>query len=505
MDERRNQPEYADSQLKWRYNFTKVVFTFWKTVKMYGGENERIDEEITSFRNVLDFFFKTQEELQIIFDGIDVKINHKHRLRGRRADDVYFEDLYDLFISICLSEIVFTKGVTNEELLALFRTIGKFPLGREPKVKTYERLLSMIPEELPHVKLQPYDPEEAGNLPIFSPSQRLANIYTILAEEFVEQRELFKTNETLPLKVIERSIQDLLTILLNNMHGKVWDFALMLATTKAYKDSLSAAEAVNRVFLAAMVSLVLSFDKVEAKYLLLAAFFQSLGVNPQKGFFATSRMRLFYIGRAVMAVNSAMKVRDYKADTITSPDAQQGNIFGEILKAVSYYLAVTNPHYPQHLVDKQFVPRFAALQSMNKLAMKKGFVPEVVAALRTVVGATPCGSLVTYENGSKIAIVIGRPENGSNNVSVAAVDHTIKIQDRLLLSIDAIQPVAQEQLIELPSETVAEILNAFLSADPVDSPPIQDDDDDEYEYEEYEIEAEDDDDDDEEMPVYEFS
>lgn len=502
MDERRNQPEYADSQLKWRYNFTKVAFTFWKTVKMYGGENERIDEEIKAFRDVLDFFFKTQESLKITFDGIDVKVDHKHRVRGRRADDVYFEDLYDLFISICLSEIELTKGVTNDELLALFRTIGKFPLGREPKIKTYERFLSMIPEELPHVNLQPYDPEEAGNLPIFSPSQRLANIYAILAEEFLEQQELYKTNETLPLKVIERSAQDLLAILLNNMHGKVWDFALMLATTRAYKDSLSAAETVNRVFLAAMVSLVLSLDKIEAKYLLLAAFFQSLGINPQKGFFATSRMRQFYIGRAVIAVNSAMKVKDYHADTITSPDARQGNIFGEILKAVSYYLAVTNSLYPQHLVDQQFLPRFTALQNMNKLAMKKGFVPEIIAALRSAVGAMPCGSLVTYENGSKVAVVVGRPENGSNNIPVVAVDHTMKIQDTALLSIDAIQPVAQEQLIELPPETVAEILNSFLTADPVDSPPIQQEDDGEYEYEEYEI---DDDDDDEEMPVYEFS
>jgi hypothetical protein len=50
MEERRNKPEFEKSPKKWRYNFSKSLFTFWKTVKMYGGENERIDEEINFFR-----------------------------------------------------------------------------------------------------------------------------------------------------------------------------------------------------------------------------------------------------------------------------------------------------------------------------------------------------------------------------------------------------------------------------------------------------------------------
>lgn len=463
MDERRNLSDFEDSPLKWRYKFTHVFFTFWKTVKMYGGENERIDEEIGTLRSVLNFFHKTQESLKITFDGIDVKLDTKHRIRGRRADDVYFEDLYDLFISICLAEVEFSKGVTDNELLSLFRTIGKFPLGREPKVTTYNRFLDMIPDApLPHIKLKPYDPEEAGNLPLFSPEQRVVNIYALLIEEFIDQQQILKVNDSLPLKVIERSVQDLLTILLNNMHSKVWDFVVLLATTRTYNGSFEATEAVNRVFISAVTALTLSIEKKEAKYLLLAAFYNSLSNDVQKGFFALSRMGTFQIARAVTAVNSAFRLKDFHTDNVISTDTRLGSSSGEILKAISYYLAVTNPHTPQHLVDATISTRFDALRTMNKLTMKKGFVPEVISALRTSVGAIPIGSLVTYENETKIAVVIGRPLNGSNDITCVMVDHTMTVVGEAVLSLDSIHPVPAEQLMELPPETFQKILNSFI-------------------------------------------
>ncbi|HPV22138.1 MAG TPA: hypothetical protein PK102_10945, partial [bacterium] len=134
MEERRNKPEFEKSPKKWRYNFSKSLFTFWKTVKMYGGENERIDEEINFFRKVLDFFFFEKDEVSILFDGIDIKID-KVRIRGQRQDDKYFEDIYDLFLSLCLAGITFKKGVTDKEILELFRVIGKYPVGRETRVQ----------------------------------------------------------------------------------------------------------------------------------------------------------------------------------------------------------------------------------------------------------------------------------------------------------------------------------------------------------------------------------
>ena len=128
MDERRNRPEYDNSPKKWRYNFSKSLFTFWKNVKMYGDKNERITEEITFFKQVLDFFFAEKDELSLLFDGIDIKVD-KVRIRGQRQDDKYFEDIYDLFLSLCMSGITFKKGVTDEEILTLLAVIGKYPVG----------------------------------------------------------------------------------------------------------------------------------------------------------------------------------------------------------------------------------------------------------------------------------------------------------------------------------------------------------------------------------------
>ncbi len=463
MEERRNTPQYEKSPLKWRYNFTKVFFTFWKTVKMYGGENERIDEEIATLRAVLDFFFQTQDALTITFDGIDVKIDRKYRIRGRRADDVYFEDLYDLFTSICLAEVNFRKGVSDAELLSLFRTIGKFPLGREPKLTTYERFIGMIPEQLPHIDLIPYDPEEAGNLPLYTVSQRIANIYTQLAEEFVEQRKILQTNDTLPLKVVERSVQDLLTILLMNQHTDMWDFALFLATAPSFNGSVDAAEAVNRLFLTAAVTISLSIDKIESKYLLLSAFYHTLASSPQKAFFSISRMSTFYIGRIVAAVSAATKLPDFHDSVMLSSDARQSSIAGEVLKVVDYYLAVTNPMYRQAAQIDNFLSRTAALKQMQRLAIKKGFYPEIVSALVKSVGTPPIGSLATYAGGSKIALVTGRPQNATDGlVPIFTLNHTMEIVDQDSVPAAELVPTPAEQLIPIPAETFTDIANSFF-------------------------------------------
>ncbi|HDT11666.1 MAG TPA: hypothetical protein ENN58_02885, partial [bacterium] len=222
MEERRNKPEFENSPTKWRYNFTKSFFTFWKTVKMYGGENERITEEITLFTKVLNFFFQDKSEISILFDGIDVKVD-KVRIRGRRQDDKYFEDIYDLFLSLCMSGTTFKKGVTEQDVLKYFRVIGKFPVGREPKVQAYERLKNDLPE-FDNIETYPYDPEESGNLPIYTCAQSLRRIYRDLASEYLEYKKIIEMAEAIPLRVVERNVQDIISIAQENTSGRIYNF-----------------------------------------------------------------------------------------------------------------------------------------------------------------------------------------------------------------------------------------------------------------------------------------
>ena len=460
MDERRNRPEYDNSPKKWRYNFSKSLFTFWKNVKMYGDKNERITEEITFFKQVLDFFFAEKDELSILFDGIDIKVD-KVRIRGQRQDDKYFEDVYDLFLSLCMSGITFKKGVTDEEILTLLAVIGKYPVGREPKIKAYERVRADLPP-LDHIEIYPYDPEESGNLPIYTPEQSVRQIYCSLARDYGDICKMVDAAESIPLRMTERRVQDLISIVSNTKKIEIIEFIMFLASIASFEGSTESAFAVSNVFWSVLIAKKLKIDMQSVKRIAVSAYFQYFSKDKEKGYSALSRMDEFNYDRIEAAVNASYRISDFSDKALISDvSASSGTLSGEILKLVSYFLAVTRIWPANSFYKGPLMTRPQAMRLIIRNCTKGVFNKEIVEAFFSMAGIYPIGSLVKLFDGTP-AVVVKRFKNFFEQSEVLVFDKNLSVGERKTVTAENVLDIPDAAGAVLPEKTIVGILNTFL-------------------------------------------
>lgn len=461
MEERRNQPEFAKSPKKWRYNLSKSLFTFWKTVKMYGGENERINEEISFFKESLDFFFEEKDEVAILFDGIDIKID-KVRIRGQRQDDKYFEDIYDLFLSLCMAGITFAKGVKTEEILSFFRVIGKFPVGREPKVQAFERVMQDMPK-LDHIKVTAYDPEESGNLPIHTVSESIRRTFRTLASEYIEHKKMTDAIENIPLRVVERSVQDLITIISKVKEQKELDFICALACTQSYKGSFKAASAAARTVYSILVCNELGFDKPTVKRIAISAYFQYLSGDIDKGYLALSRMDDFNYSRIEAALNSSFRLSDFTDEGILKKNSSSDTISGDILKVVAYYDNVTKK-WPERVgYVGPTLSRPETLRSILRNVKKGAFRKEIAESFIKVLGVYPVGSILKSVGTDEFVVSGGKFESFSSEATVYVLNKDLSVKKQRLMKAEMLVDIPETAGKQLPSQTKTEIFAGYLT------------------------------------------
>ncbi len=460
MDERRNRPEYDNSPKKWRYNFSKSLFTFWKNVKMYGDKNERITEEITFFKQVLDFFFAEKDELSILFDGIDIKVD-KVRIRGQRQDDKYFEDIYDLFLSLCMSGITFKKGVRDDEILTLLAVMGKYPVGREPKIKAYERVKADLPP-LDHIEIYPYDPEESGNLPIYTPEQSVRQIYCSLCRDYGDIRKMVDAAESIPLRMTERRVQDLISIVSNTKKIETIEFIMFLASNPSFKSSTESAFTVSNVIWSILVAKKLKIDMQSIKRIAVSSYFQYFSKDQEKGYSALSRMDEFNYDRIEAAVNSAYRINDFSEKALLEDrSASSGTLSGEILKVVSYFSAVTRKWPDNSFYRCPLMTRPQAVRSIVNLCTKGVFNKEIAEAFFSMSGIYPIGSIVKLFDGTP-AVVVKRFKNFFEKSEILLLDKNLSVGERKVVTAENILDVPDSAGIVLPESTTVQILNTFL-------------------------------------------
>lgn len=460
MEERRNKPEFEKSPKKWRYNFSKSLFTFWKTVKMYGGENERIDEEITFFKKVLEFFFEEKDEVSILFDGIDIKVD-KVRIRGQRQDDKYFEDIYDLFLSLCMAGITFKKGVTDKEIIDLFRIIGKYPVGREPKVQAFERVKADLPA-LDKIEIFPYDPEESGNLPIYNSLLKVRRIYRTLAAEYHEYKKMVDAVENIPLRTIERNVQDIVSILQNNQDDQVFNLILMLTSVPSYRKTFKGTSAASRAILSTMVSTRLGFDAPTVKRTAISGYFQYFSDDLTQGYAALSRMDEFNYSRIEAALNSSYRITDFGEEGLTKPNCSCGTISGDVLKVVSYFDNVTKK-WPERVGYKgPLLSRHEALRNILRNVKRGVFRKEIAEALVTVTGIYPPGNILKIISTNEFCISGGKFRDFSSEAPVFVLKEDISVKESRIVKAENLVDVPDAAGMVLPPETWVQILSYYL-------------------------------------------
>ncbi len=461
MEERRNLPEFENSPKKWRYNFTRSFFTFWKNVKMYSSENARIDEEMAAFKKVLDLFFNEKEEVSILFDGIDVKVD-KVRIRGQRQDDKYFEDIYDLFLSLCMSGVVFKRGVTDGEILDFYRVVGKYPVGREPKVQVYERIRSEMPA-MPHIETFPYDPEESGNLPLYTPEQSFRRSYRKMVSEYQEYEKAAVAGESIPFRVAERSMQDIISIAQNADGADIYDLILFLASSAVHNGSFSGTAAMNRAVLSTLICLKLNFDVSFTKRTAISAYFQYIAQDLSNGYALLSRMDEFNYGRVDAALNASSRITDFSDVGLLLATASCGTVSAEILKVVSYYDTVTRRWPDRYSYSGPILSRPDALHSLLRNIRMGAFRKELVEALIAVAGVYPPGSILKLSATNEIAVSGGRFESHSGRAPVFVLNADLSLKEKRVARADELVDIPDSAGRVLPARTVIQLLSTYLS------------------------------------------
>lgn len=460
MEERRNKPEFERSPKKWRYNFSKSLFTFWKTVKMYGGENERITEEMNFFKDTLDFFFSEKDEVSINFDGIDIKID-KVRIRGQRADDKYFEDVYDLLLSLCLAGITFRRGVSDSEIIDFFRVIGKYPVGREPKIQAYERVKADL-KDLKYIEITPYDPEESGNLPIYTVDQSIRRIYRTLSAEYKEYKKMTDAVENIPLRIVERSSQDLITIIQNIDNENTRNFLLFLSSLPSYQGTFKGASAAARTIYSIFVCLKLEFDLNITKRTAISAYFQYLTNDLDKGYSALSRMDEFNYSRIEAAVNSAWKITNFSDEGILKPGTSSTTISGDILKVTAYYDSVTKK-WPERVGYKgPVLSRPEAVRNILRNVKKGAFRKEIAEAFTGIVGIYPCGSILKTISTNETVVSGGRFKSYVDDAPVFVLNPDLSVKESRIMKADNLVDIPGSGGAVLPAATLLHMLSFYL-------------------------------------------
>jgi hypothetical protein len=475
MENRRDLPGSENLPRKRRYNLLKFFFTFWKTVKMYGGENERVDENVSYMRETLDFFFATQDQITILFDGIDMKID-KERIRGRRQEDKFFDDLYDLFLSLCLSQVTFHRGVTDPELLAFFRTIGPFPVGREPKKPTYDRFLSLLPQNMAGIRTVPYDPEESGGLPVLGRFEMARENYKVLVTGYDEMRKSVAGGEAVPFKHLERRVQIFIDLMTEKERKDVYEYVLLLASLDSFKKNNDyATHIVNTAIYSLAIGTALSLSGEALKKLGVSALLHGI-MRPEddsvdenalsnfskEAFLAISRLEDFSMSRVDAAVCAAFRAWDFSDNEQTRiKTGKRGTIAEEIVRVAKFFEMMSRKRASRLCGRKGPLTMFHALRTILHLRREHLFLPIAAEALVQAVGIYPPGQLCGVYNTDYYGFSLARFPNFSSEGDVCIMDRSGVFVKKMRMRADVLIDMPDIAMLRPPGSFLEKIFSLY--------------------------------------------
>jgi hypothetical protein len=316
--------------------------------------------------------------------------------------------------------------------------------------------------ELQNIKVTPYDPEESGNLPIYTVSQSIRRTFRTLASEYLEYKKMTDAVENIPLRVVERSAQDMITIISKVKEQKELDFICALACNQSYKGSFKGASAAARTIYSILVSNDLGFDKHTVKRIAISAYFQYLSSDIDKGYLALSRMDDFNYSRIEAALNSSFRISDFSDEGILKKNTSSGTISGDIIKVVSYYDNVTKKWPERVKYIGPTLTRPEALRSILRNVKKGAFRKEIAESLVKVLGVYPIGSILKAIGTNEYVVSGGKFENFSSEATVYVLNDDLSLKEKRKMKAEVLVDIPEVAGKQLPSKTKTEIFSGYL-------------------------------------------
>ncbi|HNT28426.1 MAG TPA: hypothetical protein PKH10_09635, partial [bacterium] len=215
------------------YEFASSFFALWKSLKMYGEQNEAVKKAVDKTLDVLHSFFKTQPTINFGYNGTDIVINDQ-RLKGKRGGEDYLDMLARLFTSLYVGEIEISSTVTQQDLVLFCQLTRNVSLDQPGTEDTFRRIEAEISGRIASMHVSMYDPIEDELPPIIDKPQMARQVYRNLVTECPLFRKKALQKQPLPLKKATRSIQNLVDLLTDDEEDRQWSHLLFLASLDSY-------------------------------------------------------------------------------------------------------------------------------------------------------------------------------------------------------------------------------------------------------------------------------
>ena len=268
--------------------------------------------------------------------------------------------------------------------------------------------------------------------------------------------------ESIPLRMTERRVQDLISIVSNTKKIETIEFIMFLASIPSFEGSSEKAFAVSRVFWSVLIAKKLKIDMQSIKRIAVSAYFQYFSRDKEKGYAALSRMDEFNYDRIEAAVNISYRIEDFSDQALLVERSYSSEtVSGEILKVVSYFCAVTRKWPENSFYRGPLLTRPQAVYSIINNSTKGVFNKEITEAFVSVIGIYPVGSFVRLSDGN-IGVVVKRFKNFFEKSDVVILGKDLSIKERCSVNAENLSDIPETAGAILPEKTIVQILNTFL-------------------------------------------
>jgi len=468
----RNFLSAVDENIKrYGYDFASSFFALWKSLKMYGEENDAVKKAVEKTMEILRYFFKTLPVINFGYNGTDIVINEQ-RLKGRRGGEDYLDMLTQIFLSLYVGDIEIQSSVTPRDLILFCQLTRNITPGTPGSEEGFRKLEQEITAKIASIRVTMYNPALDQLPPIIDKPQKARQVYRNLVTDYALFRKKALQKQPLPLKKAIRSIQNLVDLLLETGEDSQWYHLLFLASLDSYQKMYLATHAANTTVLALATAVRLGVPKRRLSTVGIAAYLHDIGIpeedqrdmknfHPEMGFAILSRLNSlnFSMMEAAITAASHHDTYDFRGLIAGAEEGAYATPIVEIIKACDYYDIATrwwpwNPGKPLSRVQ-------AIEQIFEMTAKKKAFTPSAAKGLYAVLGIYPPGQMLRVNKKRLLACSIGGFYSSYDEARVILLSDQMEYKGYTSLNASALSHLPAEQHYRIPPRTYQAIFQSF--------------------------------------------
>lgn len=455
------------------YEFAATFFSLWKSLKMYGEENDAVKKASDKTMDILSFFFKTLPGVSFGYNGTDIIINDQ-RLKGKRSGEDYLTMLSHLFTSLYIGEINFSSDTIKSDLVIFCILTRNISTETEGDEKTFKEIEAALSERTPRITITKYDPVEEELPPIIDKPQMARQVYRNLVLDYSDYQKKVQTTQPIPLKKVIRNIQNLADLLADDADDRQWGHLLTLATLNSYQKKYIFTHCANVAVISMAVSIKLGMKKKHLITAGIAAYFHDIGITEgairdtegehnEFGYAYLSRLNSlnFSMMEAAITASSHHLSFDFYGVPVTpdtTKESPTSTPLEEIIRICDYY-DITTKWWPDS--PRRPYSRVEAVDKILELTKQKQFAPIATKAFFSTMGIYPAGTILKVKSKPLIAFSLGGFVNTYEPAKVAVLDMQMKFKKIDSYTAQELSHLPAEQQYRVPPSTFKEIVGNF--------------------------------------------